>query len=276
MLVQDVPASAQTHYMKDLLYGLQLPTMKQHWLLYTVYMSICILGIAQQVFVPYFIIYFEFYPGIKDYALLLAAILIFASLMSIIEGRPVDRFDKKGLLIGSIVVYLAGMMAIYLPGVGFKTFDLTAQLVTGLASIIMIRSYLISMVVLNSAGRDLLPVSHIGEFSGICMFFFIMIPMVAGPFIGHYQKQRLHLHGRLWRYPVDADSRGLSGRHAHRPAYLYCRRHHHKGYEKRPIQKSRTTRKKYHEQKNHNRASPARRKRKPDRGRLCHRAAFLV
>lgn len=184
-LVQDVPRErAETHYIKDLIYGFLPTTMKKHWLLYTVYMSICILGIAQQVFLPYFIIYFEFYLGIKDYALLLATILIFASLISILGGRLVDRLDKKGLLIGSIVVYLSGMMAIYLSGVGFATFDLTAQLVTAGAAIIMMGSYLISMVVLNSAGRDLLPVSHIGVFSGIRMFFFIMIPMVAGPFIG--------------------------------------------------------------------------------------------
>jgi MFS family permease len=40
------------------------------------------------------------------------------------------------------------------------------------------------MVVLNALGRDLMPKQHVGVFSGIRMVFFVLIPMVIGPFIG--------------------------------------------------------------------------------------------
>ena len=40
------------------------------------------------------------------------------------------------------------------------------------------------MVKLNALGRDLFPKTHVGVFSGIKMVFFIMVPMIIGPFIG--------------------------------------------------------------------------------------------
>ncbi|MCB1165962.1 MAG: MFS transporter [Leptospiraceae bacterium] len=185
LLVKDnVEPKKDAHYLADLVYGFRPATVRKHWLLYLIFLSICILGIAQQAFLPYFIIYFEFFLGLKDYALMLAAILILSSAISVLGGRLVDRYDKKGILVGSVIAYLLGMFLIYVAGRGFSSFDLVAQICTAAFGILMMGSYLLAMVVLNSMGRDLLPISHIGVFAGIRMVFFVMIPMVIGPFIG--------------------------------------------------------------------------------------------
>src|SRR5690625_4008238 len=57
-------------------------------------------------------------------------------------------------------------------------------LFTVIFGVLMMGSYLVSMVILNATVRDLLPKEHIGVFSGIRLIFFIMIPMMIGPFIG--------------------------------------------------------------------------------------------
>ncbi|MEQ8349845.1 MAG: MFS transporter [Leptospiraceae bacterium] len=184
-LIQDqVPERKNAHYLQDLIFGFKPSTVRSNWLLYLIFLSICILGVAQQVFIPYFILYFEFFLGIKDYALMLASILIVSSIISVVGGRYVDRFDKKGFLTISVLLYLLGMVLLYVLGRFWPRFDLSAAFLTAAAGILMMGTYLLAMVVLNSMGRDLMPVSHVGVFVGIRMVFFVLIPMIAGPFIG--------------------------------------------------------------------------------------------
>lgn len=174
----------ESSYLKDLIYGFKPSTIKDNKMLYIVFLSVCLLGIAQQVFIPYFIIYFEFYIGMTDYALLLGLVLTLASVASIIFGRLVDKHGKLKFLLGSVILYIIGMFLMYLLGITL-TDDMNRTFIfTLIAGVIMMGSYLVSMVVLNAMGRDLIPKTHIGVFSGIRMIFFIMIPMVIGPFIG--------------------------------------------------------------------------------------------
>mgnify|MGYP001039274737 CR=1 FL=1 len=174
----------ESHYIKDLVYGFKWSTIKAHRMLYIIFGSVSILGIAQQVFIPYFIIYFEFYIGMTDYVILLGSVLTLASLVSIIGGRLVDRYGKKKFLLGSVILYIIGMFVMYLLGMTIKDNLSLTFILTLFFGVLMMGSYLVSMVILNAMGRDLIPPSHIGVFSGIRMIFFIMIPMVIGPFIG--------------------------------------------------------------------------------------------
>ncbi|MFA7076315.1 MAG: MFS transporter [Candidatus Izemoplasmatales bacterium] len=174
----------ESHYIKDLIYGFKPSTMKKHSMLYIVFISISILGIAQQVFLPYFIIYFEFYIGLTDYVLLLGGVLLLSSVVSIIGGRLVDRYGKKKFLILAVAGYVIGMTFMFILGMTIKDNISLTFAFTLIAGILMMGSYLISMVILSALGRDLVPKTHIGVFSGIKMVFFIMIPMIIGPFIG--------------------------------------------------------------------------------------------
>lgn len=186
-LIQDRPIEKKTsHYFKDIIYGFKPTTIRNHKMLYIVYISVSILGIAQQVFIPYFIIYFEFYLEMSNYVILLGAFLTLSSIVSIIGGRYVDKFGKTPFLILSVIGYVIGMFVLYVLGVTLKDNLTLTFIFTLIFGVLMMGSYLISMVVLNALGRDLVPKTHIGVFSGVKMIFFVMIPMIIGPFIGSF------------------------------------------------------------------------------------------
>lgn len=174
----------ETNYLKDLLYGFKPSTIRTHRNLYLIFLIVCLLGIAQQVFLPYIIIYFEYYLGITHYAIILGLILISSSLISIIGGQFVDRHGKRGILLCSVIVYFVAMFIIFLFGRFWNGMRWLMLGMTTIVAILMMGAYLVAMVVLNALGRDLVPKEHIGVFSGIRMIFFVMIPMVIGPIIG--------------------------------------------------------------------------------------------
>ncbi len=184
-LIQDHTIEKKnTHYFKDIIYGFKPTTIRNNKMLYIVYTAVSILGIAQQVFIPYFIIYFEFYLEMSNYVILLGAFLTLSSIVSIIGGRYVDKFGKKPFLIISVVGYVIGMFVLYILGITLQNNLTLTFIFTLIFGVLMMGSYLISMVVLNALGRDLVPKTHIGVFSGVKMIFFVMIPMIIGPFIG--------------------------------------------------------------------------------------------
>jgi MFS family permease len=104
--------------------------------------------------------------------------------VSMIGGRLVDRYGKRRFLLASVMLYVIGMFVMYVLGVSIKDNMSLTFILTLFFAVLMMGSYLFSMVILNAMGRDLIPETHIGVFSGIRMIFFIMIPMVIGPFIG--------------------------------------------------------------------------------------------
>mgnify|MGYP000897796721 CR=1 FL=1 len=171
-------------YLKDIIYGFKPSIIKANKELYIVYTIICILGIAQQVFLPYFIIYMEYYLGIKNYALVLGAVLILASAISIVGGRLVDKYGKQKFLIASLVFYSLGMFVLFILGRTIPDYRTATIILTTIFGTIMMGAYLVSMVIFNSLGRDIVPKDYIGAFTGIRMIFFVMIPMIIGPFIG--------------------------------------------------------------------------------------------
>lgn len=186
-LIQDQPIEPKaSHYLKDLIYGFKPKTIQKNPMLYTVFLSVSLLGIAQQVFIPYFIIYFEFYIGLSNYVLLLGAFLTLSSVVSILGGRYVDRHGKRSLLWMATVGYTLGMLVLFILGITIQENLTLTFILTLIFGVWMMGSYLVAMVILNALGRDLVPKTHIGVFSGIKMIFFVMIPMIIGPFIGAF------------------------------------------------------------------------------------------
>ncbi|MDI9486509.1 MAG: MFS transporter [Bacillota bacterium] len=171
-------------YFKDIIYGFRPSVIRDNKLLYLMFITVCALGIAQQVFMPYFIIYFEFFLGITDYALILGAVLIMASVLSVILGRVVDKYGKSKFLLMAGIIYIIGMLGLYIFGKTLKDNRTLTTIFTTIMGILTMGAYLLAMIVLNSSTRDLLPKGHVGHFTGIRMIFFVMVPMVIGPFIG--------------------------------------------------------------------------------------------
>ena len=140
-----------------------------------------VLGIAQQVFLPYFIIYFEYYVGLSDYALLLGGILILASAISFIGGRLVDKYGKKVFLVPATILYIIGMLSLFFFGLFIKDNMTLITIMTMIGGTIMMGAYLVSLVPLNALARDIMPTDRVGVFSGVRMFFLYSDSDGGGP-----------------------------------------------------------------------------------------------
>lgn len=172
------------NFFKNLSFGFMPKNIKQNYLIYIIFAAVSVLGIAQQIFLPYFIIYFEQYIGIEDYALLLGGILILASAISFAGGRLVDKYGKKKFLIPSTIVYAVGLFALFIFGLFLKEYQTLTIILTLLGGTIMMGAYLVALVPLNALARDIIPEGRAGSYSGVRMLFFVLLPMVIGPFIG--------------------------------------------------------------------------------------------
>lgn len=165
------------NYLKNIVYGFKISTVKKNKDLYISLTALCVLSIAYQVFMPYLIIYIQRYLGIDNYALILGAVLIVSSVVSVLFGKLIDKYGKQKFLIPSLVVLVAGFVLVY--------FSRNAWLLA-VTSTIMLGTNLIITSAVNGIIRDETPRDKVGHFQGIKMIFAVLIPMVTGPYIGAY------------------------------------------------------------------------------------------
>ncbi len=165
------------NYLKNIVYGFKISTVKKNKDLYISLTALCVLSIAYQVFMPYLIIYIQRYLGIDNYALILGAVLIVSSVVSVLFGKLIDKYGKQKFLIPSLVVLVAGFVLVY--------FSRNAWLLA-VTGTIMLGTNLIITSAVNGIIRDETPRDKVGHFQGIKMIFAVLIPMVTGPYIGAY------------------------------------------------------------------------------------------
>lgn len=165
------------NYLKNIVYGFKISTVKKNKDLYISLIALCVLSIAYQVFMPYLIIYIQRYLGIDNYALILGVVLIVSSVVSVLFGKLIDKYGKQKFLIPSLVVLVAGFVSVY--------FSRNAWLLA-VTGTIMLGTNLIITSAVNGIIRDETPRDKVGHFQGIKMIFAVLIPMVTGPYIGAY------------------------------------------------------------------------------------------
>lgn len=165
------------NFFKELGYGFRPSVVKKNRDLYLIYAAICIIGIANNIYMTYLIIYVEYFLGIKDYVLMLGAILILSAVFSVLFGFLRGKISLKILLLAALAVYtLGGLMMFFARNIWFVS----------VSGIIMMTGYLWEMALLSACMRDNTPADKIGHFQGIRMVFSVLIPMCVGPFIGAY------------------------------------------------------------------------------------------
>ncbi|GAA5026244.1 MFS transporter [Microbacterium fluvii] len=175
-LVKDADIQPQTEgYLAALVYGLRPSTVRANPRLYLLLLAWAIVGTATQVFIPYLIIYIQRYLRIDGYAIVLGSVLILASVISILGGRVIDRVGKIRAIVPAAAIMVAGLAGMFfargmLPVIVFGT--------------IMMGGFMLSVAALAAAVRDATPDGRAGTVQGLRMIFAILIPMVAGPFIG--------------------------------------------------------------------------------------------
>jgi MFS family permease len=176
-LVKDEPGlkPRRDSYFKNLLYGLNPRVMGEHPELYLSFAAFCVFSIAVQVFFPYLIIYMQNYLKLDNYALALGIVLIFASAVSVIAGKFIDKIGKMRFVLPAGAVMLAGLIGMY--------FVRSAAGVIA-AGCVMMSGYMMMAAVLGANIRDWTPKDKVGHFQGIRMIFAVLLPMVIGPNIG--------------------------------------------------------------------------------------------
>ena len=162
-------------YLPTLVYGLRPAVVKENPALYLSFAAFCLFSVAVQVFFPYLIIYMQNYLHFDGYALVLGIVLIFASVVSVLSGRMIDRLGELTCVLPAAGVMFAGLVGM------FFARSMPAVIVTGC---VMMSGYMLVTAILSGVIRDHTPAGKAGHFQGIRMIFGVLLPMILGPAIG--------------------------------------------------------------------------------------------
>ncbi|MDR2687163.1 MAG: MFS transporter [Oscillospiraceae bacterium] len=177
-LIKDKPGLAVEK--TDLLYGFRPSVVRANPQLYLLLAAMGIFSISMQVFFPYLMIYLEFSLALENYAALLGIVLVCAAAVSVLGGRLADKYGKRRFFFPAGAVLVAGLALMYVHGTYLKeNLPLLAVF-----AVLMMGANLLLTALFNASIRDYMPEAQRGHFNGIRMIFFVLIPMVAGPFIG--------------------------------------------------------------------------------------------
>ena len=170
----DLPRG-QGSYFANILYGFRPAVVRDNPRLYLSLAALGVYCMSQQVYMPYLIIYIQRFLGITDYTLLLAGVLIVSSVLSVLAGRPIDRFGKLRCLVPAGIVGFAGLVLMYFA---------RSQWFVLAAGIVMLGGGMVISACCNGLIRDYTPAGKAGLFQGIRIVFQVLLPMVTGPYIG--------------------------------------------------------------------------------------------
>lgn len=176
-LIQDSPAlkPRKDDYFKNLVYGFTPKVVKALPELYLSLLAFTLFSIGVQVFFPYLIVYFQHYLHMDNYAIVLGVVLLFASVVSVLAGKYLDKYGKLNFVLPAAGVMLLGLVGLYIAR------SMAGVMVTGS---VMMSGYMLVTAALSALIRDHTPKDKAGHFQGVRMVFAVCLPMIVGPFIG--------------------------------------------------------------------------------------------
>lgn len=146
--------------------------------LFLVLLTMTIFMTSQQIVMPYELIYLNNYLDIsKTTAGILTAIIAPVTiLLALPVGKLCDRGHGLAVLVTGLIIGASGQFLFSL------STELWMLAVTG----IMKSIGFLTLIVLGAWIRNLMPADARGQFQGVRLIFFVMIPMVVGPGIGSW------------------------------------------------------------------------------------------
>ena len=162
-------------YFQNLLYGFTPKVVKALPELYLSLLAFTLFSIGVQVFFPYLIVYFQHYLKMDNYALVLGVVRLFASVVSVLAGRYLDKYGKLNFVLPAAGVMIGGLMGLYC---------VRSAMGVMAAGAIMMSGYMLVTAALSALIRDYTPKDKVGHFQGVRMVFAVCLPMIIGPFIG--------------------------------------------------------------------------------------------
>lgn len=182
----EIHTEVSESYLKDLLYGFKPSVVKDNKRLYLALTAYCLSATAFQVFFPYIFIYLG---NVLNFSLdsvlssltpttviLAAAVVIAAIALLVFTGKLMDKIGKEKFLIFSVLLYVAGLVA-----AGFAE-NVVVFFVCAVPALL---GWALFSIATNASVRDFMPAGKVGMFQGIRMIFYVLIPMIVGPFIGN-------------------------------------------------------------------------------------------
>ena len=181
----------QSNFFGDLVYGFRPSVIKENKPLYLALASVGFYSIATQCFFPYIFIYLQHYLGfdlntvfasITLPMIIVAVVAVLAVVVGLIFiGKLIDKFGKSVFVFPTVICFIVGLTCAFFS----KTL-----LTFALSAVPTLAGYGLLMIILNAAVRDFTPENKVGQFQGIRMIFFVLIPMVIGPAIGNAVTER--------------------------------------------------------------------------------------
>ncbi len=183
-LIKDSDCLVKNGGMKDIFYGFKPSVIKGNAPFYITLLIILVYGIACQIFMPYLIIYMNYYLkfSVLEYSVVFALAILLGAGVNLYFTRLSDKKDKVSFLYIAAAIFAAGLLAMYLSrGMG-KTANL---ILFGIAGFVMICGYIFISALAGSLVRDYTPAGEVGKLQGVRIVFSVLIPMILGPMIGN-------------------------------------------------------------------------------------------
>jgi MFS family permease len=166
-------------YWQEIFNTFRMQVVRENKILFLLFLSIVVNGIAWQVSFPYLLIYIEHYLGFgkTEYGLIMGAVLIITAISTIPIGLLVDRIQRRRFMLW--MAFLSAVTALLFSFARGMLFVLIA----GVLQTVVMASF---GIVSGAWLKDLYPVENRGQFQGIRMVFMVLLPMVIGPAIGSF------------------------------------------------------------------------------------------
>ena len=175
--IAKIKTDNSTGFFKRLISTFSVKTIKENKALFITFIALAVLQISVQVYQPYQIIYFTDYLHLTktEMGIVVAIITLITISLIIPFGRMIDRQDRIKMALIALIVYFAGLLTFSF----VRTTPLL--LITGIA---MTFGQTGLLAVISAWIRDLTPIDSRGQFQGMRMIFFVLVPMIIGPAIG--------------------------------------------------------------------------------------------
>jgi len=185
LLLKDAPVSEEERnqirppYWREVLNTFSVDIVRKNRTLFLLLVAVSINGIAWQVTFPYLLIYIEHFLGYDKgtMGLIMGGVLVITALSTIPLGMLVDRIPRR-----TFILWMAVSSAITALIFSFAR-AIPFLLVAGVLQTVTMAAF---GIVSGAWLKDLYPAQQRGQFQGVRMVFWVLIPMVIGPAIGSF------------------------------------------------------------------------------------------
>lgn len=185
LLLKDAPVSEEERnqqrlpYWREVLNTFSFEIVRNNRILFLLFLAISINGIAWQVTFPYLLIYIEHFLGYDKgtMGMIMGGVLILTAISTVPLGMLVDRIPRRTFILWmAFAAAVTALIFSFARGIPFL-------LVSGVLQTVAMAAF---GIVSGAWLKDLYPIQQRGQFQGVRMVFWVLLPMVIGPAIGSF------------------------------------------------------------------------------------------